>query len=160
MVADIPDALLAANARDAEHLRLLREWAPKSYLCVPLIARGKMLGAITLITAESGRRYGEADLELAEELAGRAALAVDNARLYDETRARAERESLINRIGQSLRGSLDTARILQDATAAVGQALGVSRCTWARLSADRKAFEVASPSVRRAGRAPYAALVP
>ena len=160
MVADIPDALLAANARDAEQLRLLREWAPKSYLCVPLIARGRMLGAITLITAESGRRYEDADLELAEELAGRAALAVDNARLYDETRARAERESLINKIGQTLRGSLDPDRVLADATAAVGQALGVSRCTWARLTPDRKSVEVSPQQYVAPGLPPYAATVP
>ena len=122
---------------------LLRAWSPKSYLCVPLIARGRTLGAITLVTAESGRRYGDADLELAEELAGRAALAVDNARLYDETRARAERESLINKIGQTLRGSLDPDRVLEDATAAVGQALGVSRCLLVRLTPARDYFEIA-----------------
>jgi serine phosphatase RsbU (regulator of sigma subunit) len=51
-------------------------------MIVPLIARGRTLGAITLVSAESGRRYGRAELELAEELARRAALAVDNARLY------------------------------------------------------------------------------
>ena len=53
---------------------------------VPLVAREKTLGAITLVSAESGRRYGSEDLELAKELARRAALAVDNARLYDEAR--------------------------------------------------------------------------
>src|SRR5919202_1327098 len=51
-------------------------------MIVPLVARGRTLGAITLVSAESGRRYGQAELELAEELARRAALAVDNARLY------------------------------------------------------------------------------
>jgi PAS domain S-box-containing protein len=55
-----------------------------SAMIVPLVARGRTLGAITLVSAESGRRYERADLELAEELARRAALAVDNARLYDE----------------------------------------------------------------------------
>jgi serine phosphatase RsbU (regulator of sigma subunit) len=54
----------------------------KSYIIVPLVARGRILGAIALISAESGRRYGQSELQLAEELAGRAALAVDNARLY------------------------------------------------------------------------------
>jgi serine phosphatase RsbU (regulator of sigma subunit) len=54
----------------------------KSYIIVPLVARGRTLGTITLVSAESGRRYGSAELELAEELARRAALAVDNARLY------------------------------------------------------------------------------
>ena len=60
---------------------------------MPLIARGKMLGTISLVTAESGRTYGEEDLDLAEELARRAALAVDNARLYEEAQEEiAERE--------------------------------------------------------------------
>jgi PAS domain S-box-containing protein len=81
---EIPDEMLVAAARDEEHLRLMRELGFTSLIVVPLVARGKTLGAITLVSAESGRRYEEADLELAEELARRAALAVDNARLYDE----------------------------------------------------------------------------
>ncbi|MGH3104268.1 MAG: PAS domain-containing protein, partial [Gaiellaceae bacterium] len=55
-----------------------------SWMCVPVSARGRTLGAISLLTAESGRRYSEHDLSLAEELARRAGLAVDNARLFDE----------------------------------------------------------------------------
>src|SRR5207253_9702534 len=53
---------------------------------VPLSARGKPLGVLTLIAAESGHRYGTADLRLAEDLAHRAAIAVENARLYAETK--------------------------------------------------------------------------
>src|ERR687886_551467 len=79
---DITDEMLVASARDAEHLRLMREIGFVSVIFVPLVARGRTLGAITLVSAESGRRYGQAELELAEELARRAALAVDNARLY------------------------------------------------------------------------------
>jgi PAS domain S-box-containing protein len=82
--AEIPDEMLVAAARDPEHLRIMREIGFTSAMFVPLVARGRTLGAITLISAESGRRYERADLELAEELARRAALAVDNARLYDE----------------------------------------------------------------------------
>ena len=62
----------------------MREIGFTSMIVVPLVARERTLGVITLVTAESGRRYGEADLELAEELARRAALAGDNARLYEE----------------------------------------------------------------------------
>jgi serine phosphatase RsbU (regulator of sigma subunit) len=69
-------------AHDAEHRRILKGLGLKSYMIVPLIARGRTLGAITLVSAESGRRYGQAELQLAEDLARRAALAVDNARLY------------------------------------------------------------------------------
>jgi PAS domain S-box-containing protein len=80
---EIPDQMLVAAARGPEHLRIMRELGFTSAMIVPLVARGRTLGAITLVSAESGRRYGRADLELAEELASRAALAVDNARLYD-----------------------------------------------------------------------------
>src|SRR5215208_2811917 len=81
LVPEIPESLLDEAVRDARHREILRELGLKSYVIVPLVARGRTLGAITLIYAESGRRYGTAELALAEELARRAALAVDNARL-------------------------------------------------------------------------------
>ena len=94
LFADIPDALLEAVARDEEHLRILRAIGFASALVVPLVARGHVLGAMTLVSAESGRRYGEAELALAQELATRAALAIDNAALYGAAvRARAEAEA-------------------------------------------------------------------
>jgi PAS domain S-box-containing protein len=95
---EITQEIIEAAARDEEHLRLLREMAFTSVIIVPLVARGKTLGAITLVSAESGRRFGEADLRVAEELARRAALAMDNAKLYEEAqkeiteRRRAEEE--------------------------------------------------------------------
>ena len=84
LVAEISKPLLEEAARDAEHREILQNLGIESYLIVPLVARGRTLGAVTLVSAESGWRYGPADLELAEELARRAALAVDNARLYRE----------------------------------------------------------------------------
>ena len=78
----IPAALLDAAARDDEHRRLIRELRLTSYMCVPLVARGKTFGAITFVSAESGREYTEADLRFAHELAVRASLAVENARAY------------------------------------------------------------------------------
>ena len=82
LIPEITDSLLAEVSRDAEHLKLLRELGLKSTLCVPLTARGRTLGAITFATAESGRIYDSSSLTLAEDLARRAASAVDNARLY------------------------------------------------------------------------------
>jgi PAS domain S-box-containing protein len=81
---EITDEMLEAAARDEEHLRLIRELGFTSAMVVPLIVAGKTTGAITLASSESGRRYERADLRLAEDLARRAALAVDNARLYEE----------------------------------------------------------------------------
>ena len=84
LIRDIPDELLRRFARDDEHLEALRAFGLRSLLIVPLGARGRTLGAITFVMAESGRRYSEAELLLAEDLARRAAIAVDNARLYRE----------------------------------------------------------------------------
>jgi len=93
MMSNIPDELLETAAFDAEHRALLRTLGLRSYIAVPLVAREKTLGAITLVHAESGRRYDERDLRLAQELARRAAIAIDNARLFHETEeARAQLE--------------------------------------------------------------------
>src|SRR5215211_68931 len=84
MMAEIPEELLDQAAMDVEHRAIMRELGLRSYMVVPMVARGRSHGAITLVSAESGRRYEETDLRLAEELARRAALAVDNAKLYEE----------------------------------------------------------------------------
>jgi GAF domain-containing protein len=89
----ITDETLAALARSPEELALLREIGFHAYVCVPLVARGLTLGALTLCTTESRRHYDDADRALVEDLAQRAAVAVDNARLYREAeRARARAE--------------------------------------------------------------------
>jgi PAS domain S-box-containing protein len=82
---DIPDAMLKLSAVDEDHYKLIMALGIKSAIIVPLKARGKILGVITLIGAESGRRYTQADLKFAEELADRAAIAIDNSRLYLES---------------------------------------------------------------------------
>lgn len=87
----VPDAILAARAGDAEHLEALRSFGVRSAMIVPLAARGRTLGALTLVTATSGRCYDTADLAFAEALAARAALAVDNARLLRAREAAAAR---------------------------------------------------------------------
>ena len=83
-VAEIPDAAIALAIPDVDHLRILHELGLKSCIISPLIARGQILGAISFTTAESNRRYSRADLALAERIAHRAAIALDNARLYQE----------------------------------------------------------------------------
>jgi signal transduction histidine kinase len=83
MMVDIPDALLVAACRDAEHLRIARALQLRSYVAAPVAGRDRVLGVLTLVYAESGRRYTEADRQLAVELARRAAQAIENARLVD-----------------------------------------------------------------------------
>ncbi len=84
LAPDIQDAMLEFIARDAEHLRMLRELGMRSAMIVPLVVQGRVLGAISLVSTISGRHYTADDLALAEELARRAAVAVENARLYEE----------------------------------------------------------------------------
>lgn len=81
---EISDALLVASARNEEHLALARAIGFSSVMIVPLLIQNEAIGAITFVTAESGRHYTQADLSMAEELASRAALAIQNARLYSE----------------------------------------------------------------------------
>ncbi len=85
-VPDIPDALLVGLTHDAEHLELVRSLGLISYASVPLMSRGRVLGALTLVT-EGTRRLREDDLRFAEELGRHAALALENARLYETAEA-------------------------------------------------------------------------
>lgn len=81
---EIPDHLLVEAANDAEHLELLRAVGMRAALVVPMKARSRTIGALTMVSAESGRSFDGGDLEFAEQIAERAALAVENARLYSE----------------------------------------------------------------------------
>jgi len=82
MVSDITSQMIDAHIVDDEHGRLLQRLNLRSYLCVPMIVRDEVLGALTMLMTESGRLFGEADFRLAQDLARRAAVAIDNARLY------------------------------------------------------------------------------
>ncbi len=81
-IPEMTTAELAVIARDADHLAYLTDLGPRSLISVPMAAHGRTLGAITFCFAESGRRYSQDDLSFARDLAGRAGLAVVNARLY------------------------------------------------------------------------------
>jgi PAS domain S-box-containing protein len=85
---EIPEELLIAGAQDAEHLRIIRELGFKSAMVVPLAATQRVLGAITVVSAEGSRRYTVDDMNFLTELARRAALAVENSLLH-----RAEHEA-------------------------------------------------------------------
>ena len=90
LVGEVTDQMLVEGTRDAEHLRLARELGLRSALMVPLVTRDRVLGAITWVMAESGRHYTEDDVKFAEDLARRAAMAIDNAQLHSQTRVAAE----------------------------------------------------------------------
>ena len=94
---EIPDELLRASAQDDEHYRILTEFGMRSVIIVPMTTRGRTLGALTFVSGDSGRRFDEQDVELAQELGRRCATAIDNARLYTERSyiARTLQESLL-----------------------------------------------------------------
>ena len=104
---------LAAEAESPEHLELLRRMKVGSSLAVPMVAHGNVLGAIMLHASEaSGRRYSQADLRFAHELARRAALAIENARLYElARRAVSAREELLAVVSHDLRSPLGVIRL-------------------------------------------------
>ena len=125
MMADIPEPLLVAAARDADHLRLLREIGLTSYICVPLLTRGRATGAITFVSAESRRSYGDEDLRLAQDVASRAALAVENARAYQQANeANRLKDEFLGTLSHELRTPLNAilgyARMLRGGVFAAG----------------------------------------
>jgi serine phosphatase RsbU (regulator of sigma subunit) len=86
VLPDVPDELLVASAVDDTHLELIRALGMRSAIVVPLRVRGRTLGALTLVQAESGERFGEDDLTFVGQLAATAAVALDNAALYEQQR--------------------------------------------------------------------------
>ncbi len=89
LIADITDEMLVAGAVDDEHLAIARDLQLRSVLTVPLVVRGRVLGVLTWVAAQADRRYSVDDVALAEDLAKRAAVAIDNAELYSQTAAAA-----------------------------------------------------------------------
>ncbi len=107
LYAEITDAMLVAATRNEDHLRIARELRMRSAMIVPMPARGRTLGAITFISTRDERRYGPPDLEMAQHLARRAALAVDNARLYrDMERAVQARDEVLAVVSHDLKNPL------------------------------------------------------
>jgi PAS domain S-box-containing protein len=94
---EISDELLRSAAADEEEYRLITAIGMRSAMLVPMVARGRSVGALSFVSGPSGRRFDEHDLELAEELARRCATALDNARLFNERAyiARTLQESLL-----------------------------------------------------------------
>jgi PAS domain S-box-containing protein len=102
LVPEISEEAVAELAVDDLHLGLVRELGLQSYMCVPLTAREQVLGVISFVSAESGRRYGPEDLALAEELARRAGTAVENAQLYREVEERAQAARVLETVGDGV----------------------------------------------------------
>ena len=91
LISVITDEMLVAGARDEEHMRIALDLQLRSAIVVPLVAHGRVLGVMSWVAAESGRHYDQGDLLFAQDVARRAAVAIDNAELHSETLAAAVR---------------------------------------------------------------------
>jgi signal transduction histidine kinase len=136
---DILPAWRQGAARDAEHLRLMQVLDARSSMCVPLRARGQTLGAMTFVCAASGRRYGPPDVALAQDLADRCALALDNARLHSRLQETVRtREmflaSLAHDLKTPLTASLGYAQLLRREATKAGRSPSARRMAdWAAI---------------------------
>jgi PAS domain S-box-containing protein len=102
LLPDVTDELVREISHDDEHFGLLRRIGLRSTMVMPLQARGRTLGGITFSCSKSGRRYDEDDLLLGEEIARRTALALDNARLYQEAEERGQAARVLAAIGDGV----------------------------------------------------------
>lgn len=133
----VTDEMLRQAANDEEHLRVLHNLGMRSAMIVPLTARGNKIGAITFVSCESLRTFDSDDVSLATDLAQRAALAVDNARLYEKERnARQGAEHNAERIAR-----------LQEVTAALSEAITPARVADVIIELGIRAFDARAGAV-------------
>lgn len=155
----IPEELIEAAAQNAEHLRILRELQLRSAMTVPMVARGRTIGAISFIGAESGRRFTRYDLAFAEQLAARAALAVDNARLYAEAHRRMVDERALREAAEAVSASFTVEAVIDQISRSAMEATGAVAALVEQVDQDgREVHVVASygeAGLAQGARLPY-----
>jgi GAF domain-containing protein len=135
---EVPDTVLSAIAQNDEHLSNLRSLGVGSYVAIPLKARGRTLGALFVVMSESGRKYSLDQVRYLEELAGRAALSLDNAKLFKEqvdAREALEKQARRALLAGDVGTALTRSDGLQDALTRCAEAMlrhlgGATACIW------------------------------
>ena len=112
-VREVTDEMLDAIIRDPEQRALLEQLGVRSWMTVPLRARGRSLGVITFVSSESGRLFDNDDVAFAEDLAVRAAFAVDNARVYQLAKKRQKEEAALRRATEAVTATFGVGEIIQ-----------------------------------------------
>jgi PAS domain S-box-containing protein len=132
---EVPDELLASSTRDPRHHRILRELGMASAMVVPLRAGGRVFGTLMLVSADSARPYDEDDLDFAQHLARRAAVAVDNALLYRTAQERGHAALVVEHVadGVALVDSLGVIRLWNPAAERI---TGLSAANVLNVAAD------------------------
>ena len=150
-IPDVTDEMLVLGAQDAEHLRLLRALEFRSIIVVPITARNRVLGALTLCMTESRRQYVEGDLALAKDLGQRAGVALDTVRLLRDTmdaraaaEAAAERTARLQDVTSSLTSALTEQEVTQLLVTEGVPAFGASDGVIYLLTDDERALEYAA----------------
>ena len=136
IAADISPSALAAIAPEPAHRDIARALDYTAYLVVPLLARGRTLGALSLVSTGSGRRYAMADLPLVEDIARRAAIALDNARLFRDSETRRRAAQTLTEVGRFLNQALDPDVVAQRITDSVRALLGLGTSVFYRVDPD------------------------
>jgi len=125
-VPEVTPGWFGEAAEDPEHLDLLRRLSPCSLIVLPLMARGRTLGGLTVAYSVSGRHYDGHDLTVLENVAGRVALALDNARLYQDLREEVRTVETLRRLGETITAELDLSRVVQAVTERATDATGAA----------------------------------
>jgi len=111
LVPNVSPTWLRGVAIDAEHFELLTRIGIASLMHAPLVLRGRISGVLTLVRCEAGARYGAADLALAEELCDRAAVAIENARLFEASEHRGNEAHALAAVARVLAETLDPEQV-------------------------------------------------
>jgi PAS domain S-box-containing protein len=139
LMQELPPDAIASFSQSEDHLRALRAVDPKSIIAVPLLAHAKLLGVLILVSSTSSRMYGPADVRVGEELAQRAALSIESARLYRTAqRAIQARDDVLGVVAHDLRNPL-------------GNILGQASLLEARTSEpERRSSQKSAEAIKRA----------